>query len=215
MGIGIDFVNRIDELLDERNMSRKDISDILNIAPTTIPNWKTADRIPAAETVKIIADKLEVSAEWLMFGNSFFPKGDESLGSYSRKAVRNRVYEKLAKKLKVENADTEELHKVWIQTGNLTYRALKNWSLGRCNIDLYVFINIACTLGTNINYLLMGADYDVPDNFDESLYKEAVENMNAVRCLANLTGKRKQTSLDVINQMMEFEDLEYKSKTNS
>lgn len=44
---GIAFLNRIDEILEEQNRTRKSFCESLQILPGTMATWKTKDIMPA------------------------------------------------------------------------------------------------------------------------------------------------------------------------
>ena len=55
MASGIELVNRIDEVLLELGISRREFAASINIQPNTMGNWKTNNSMPPLETVEIIA----------------------------------------------------------------------------------------------------------------------------------------------------------------
>lgn len=69
---GIEFVKRIDILLNEIGKTRKEFAKQINVSPSTISTWKTKNIIPPVETVFRISEILNVSINWLITGNDFY-----------------------------------------------------------------------------------------------------------------------------------------------
>ena len=72
---GIELVNRIDKVLKNRNQTRKDFAEKLDINASTIATWKTKDIMPPVQTLYKIAAELNVSLNWLILGDDFFNIG--------------------------------------------------------------------------------------------------------------------------------------------
>ena len=67
------FGNRVKEILDEKDLSQKELAAQLNIAPTTLSGYINNKRQPDFELVKAIAAFLEVSTDYLLeFDGSAF-----------------------------------------------------------------------------------------------------------------------------------------------
>lgn len=73
---GKEIVEIIDLLLQEKNLTRKDFCKSLNIPPSTIATWKTRNIFPTVEPLALIAQKLEISLDWLVCGELFDIPGD-------------------------------------------------------------------------------------------------------------------------------------------
>lgn len=70
MGNGQAFVNRIDEVLKEKNLKRQALTDACGFSVQALTDWKRRDSIPAADIALKIADYLQVSVEWLIDGRA-------------------------------------------------------------------------------------------------------------------------------------------------
>lgn len=67
------FGNKIKEILEEKELSQKELAAHLNIAPTTLSGYINNKRQPDSELVKAIAAFLEVSIDYLFeFDSSDF-----------------------------------------------------------------------------------------------------------------------------------------------
>ncbi|BDC92330.1 helix-turn-helix transcriptional regulator [Treponema bryantii] len=213
MGFGIDLVNRIDQVLSDTGMSRKEFGEKLNIVQSTLATWKSRDICPPVDTLSKIADELEVSLDWLIAGYPGWGVDKETFGENSREAVRERIYKALIKK--DELPSEEELARIHTENKTsfpISYQALRNWSKGRISLDMYFFQQMAYNLKTNIQYLLTGQDDKLPQDFDPVLFKAARENANSVHCLYNLSEDKKKIVSDMLNKLMELEHLEHVSK---
>ena len=216
---GIEFVKRLDQLLEEKNLSRKDLCSLVNLTPNAIATWKIRNSIPSAEILFQIAKKLHVSMEWLLTGASY-QASDYERGKLSRKNIRDRIYKTLASKLKVErSADTETDHITFFSNmPNITYDTLISWEKGYINLESFVFEDIANSLGVSLEYLLTGNDSKNtnPQSFDnatdQNIYETAIRNLNDLFCLDNLSEERRKLAKDMLNQLMKLEHLEYVEK---
>ncbi|GEM_PF-6400495 len=209
---GIIFVNKLDDLLKEFNISRKDFSEQLNLNQTTIAAWKTRDIIPNVELLVQISQLLEVSLEWLVTEISPANINDFQKTVTLRRSIRKRIYERIAELQKIESADNEKTHNLFFKSfPNLTYRLLYNWAEGRADLKEYVLTDIAYSLGIDMSFLINGTRKEKikVENFDKILFLAAQRNQNDLYCLDNLTGKRRQLAKDMLNQLMELEHLEY------
>lgn len=65
---GVDFVKRIDEVLDSKKERRAPMLAALGLPRNAMNNWETNGNIPAADIAVRIADYLNVSVEWLVIG---------------------------------------------------------------------------------------------------------------------------------------------------
>ena len=210
---GIDFVSRIDELLKEINLTRKDFAVQLNIPQTTMSSWKTNNSVPPLETVELIAEKLNVSPSWLLFGDKYVAAEDRNRCYFGRTQIMHRIHCLLLDKTNKQFGEIENQQLFNSTIGHIvSYAKLSSWSKGRCNIDLCIFQQIASELNTSIQYLLTDISAKIPGDFDPVLFNAARENANAVHCLYNLSEDKKKIVSDLLNKLMELEHLEHVSK---
>ena len=220
---GIILVNNLDTLLGEYNISRKELAKQLNINQSTIAAWKARNIIPPVETLYKISSLFEVSIEWLISEPKNSSYNDYHRTLIMRQAIRNRIYECVANKKGVEDADNELMHiSFFTNMPNLTYRLLSNWAKVRIDFSEYVLQDIAFTLGLELDYLINGTDSDETKTDETPLQKNdqyiletARKNLNDLFCLDNLTGERRKLAKDMLNQLMKLEHLEYVEKKKS
>ena len=209
---GISLVNRIDEVLSELGLTRKEFAAKIDVIPTTMATWKTRDIFPPVDTLSKIADELEVSLDWLIAGYPGWGVDKETFGENSREAVRERIYKVITGKEGLTEEEIQAAHTANKISFPISYQALRNWSKGRISLDMYFFQQMAYNLKTNIQYLLTGQDDKLPQDFDPVLFKAARENANSVHCLYNLSEDKKKIVSDMLNKLMELEHLEHVSK---
>ncbi len=65
----MEFVERIDNLLKEKNLKRAALCDAVGIDVTSISAWKKRGTIPAGDVCVKIARYLDVDVEYLITGN--------------------------------------------------------------------------------------------------------------------------------------------------
>ena len=230
---GIQLVETIDLLLQEKNLTRKDFCKSINIPPSTIATWKTRNICPTVDVLSVIADNLGISPDWLVNDSSSFDDLEETLGNYSRKSIRLRIYQSLKNKyVKVDKRFTDdflenenrikELHNYYFSGGYVSYEKLLNWSKGRTDIDIYIFNEWAISLNSTLQFILTGNEILIPSStndysrtFEKRLYDLALEFRNELYCLDCLTGERKQTGSSILNQLMDLEHRIYVEKNGN
>ncbi len=213
---GIDLVNKIDDILNELGESRKEFAKQLDLNPSTIATWKTKNILPPVETLYKIASKLEVSLEWLVTEISISNVDSFHRTVGLRRKIRKRIYDCIATKANVKNADTEEFHRLFFANHqNLTYRILFNWAEGRKNLSECDLKDIAFSLGISMDYLFLGEkkDDNTVEKKDLDILDTAKRNLNDLFCLDNLTEERRKLAKDMLNQLMELENLKYIERT--
>lgn len=227
---GIQLVETIDLLLQEKNQTRKDFCKSINIPPSTIATWKTRNICPTVDVLSVIANNLGISLDWLVNDSSAFDELEETLGNYSRKSIRLRIYQSLKNKyVKVDDRFTDdflenenrikELHNYYFSGGYVSYDKLLNWSKGRTDINIYIFNEWAISLNSTLQFILTGNEILIPSStndysrtFEKRLYDLALEFRNELYCLDCLTEERKKSAITIINQLMELEHLKYVEK---
>ena len=96
------FWGRVLELLEQQGISRKEFAAQLGISYSSIHNGITLGSIPSADIALKIADKLDTSIEYLVYGNQNYtsdkngqPKNREQFLYRKNKDIINAI-EKLA-----------------------------------------------------------------------------------------------------------------------
>lgn len=230
---GVEIVETIDLLLKEKNLTRKDFCEAINIPASTIATWKTRNIFPTIDVLSLIANNLNVSLDWLINDSSDFENKEKILDKYSRKSIRLRIYKALEKKYKerderfsdnfLENETMlRELHKYYFNGGYVSYETLLNWSKGRCDIDIYVFNEWAVSLNSTLQYILTGSEMLIPSDkdgyskaFEKDLYDLALEFRYELYCLHAFSPDRLNNAKYLLKDLLKLEDLEYAEKKKS
>ena len=211
---GIELVNKIDLLLNELHLTRKEFAEQLSLNASTIATWKTKNIIPPMETLAIIAKRLEVSLEWLITKDSQSGIKNTQRVIQTRRLIRNNIYKIISEKHGINDSEHPSNHsRFFSNIPDLTYRLLFNWAEGRINLNEFVLQDIAFLLGVPIEYLFSDSQKDSNNqNFEQNdkyILETALRNLNDLFCLDNLTGERKKTASSILNQLMELEHLKY------
>lgn len=82
----MDFWDRIDQLITEKGLSRKNVADKIEINVGNIASWKTRHNYPSVAVVTKLAAALGTSVEYLVTGEppAFLDTSDRSLLSKAR-----------------------------------------------------------------------------------------------------------------------------------
>lgn len=149
------LVERIDGCLKERNLKRLALCDAVGITPTAITHWKTQKSIPSADTAVKIAQYLDVSIVWLIFGTC--AASDEP---FSPQNIASRIQTLLTSLTGIPSYDKQER---WFTplSGILPFYSFNNWCTGRNYPDLAILEKIAHALSVQLQFLLTGTtDYE-------------------------------------------------------
>ncbi len=63
------FIDRLERLLEERDFQKKDLAEAVGISRTGISTWRVSGALPRADIAIKIARFLNVSVEYLVFGD--------------------------------------------------------------------------------------------------------------------------------------------------
>lgn len=173
------LVDRIDTCLKIRNLKRLALCEVVGITPTAITHWKTQKSIPSADTAVLIAQYLDVSVEWLIFGT--LPDPTES---NSPQAIAIRI-ENALNFLTGISIHTDET--TWFKPleSIIPIHSFYNWRAGRNNPDVAVLQNIADVLGIQLHYLLTGLNDSEYDSFTCGLADKYESFIKAFHCLTD------------------------------
>ena len=104
------FGKRLEFLLDLKVLRKKDLADYLNIAPSTVSGYISDARKPDLDTLKNIADYLNVNSDFLLMRNDDYQ-------TYINKNINGKLIE--------IQFDDETLHLTEKEIGELL-NSLKN-----------------------------------------------------------------------------------------
>lgn len=66
----MNFWDRVNDLLDEKGITKKELAEKAKIDPSTISKGSKESRMPAADTAVLIAQFLDTSVEYLVTGKN-------------------------------------------------------------------------------------------------------------------------------------------------
>ena len=89
MHSGIELVDKIDKLIKEKGISRRQLCADVGISNSTIATWKTKNILPTAELIGKVAKELNVSVDWLLYGNDTEPPNKDD--KYHRENIFYRI----------------------------------------------------------------------------------------------------------------------------
>ncbi len=73
--------DRIDELIKERGITAKQLSQDIGVSPGNITDWKNGKSKPSAEAITKIADYFNVSADYLLGRSDIRYSGERAAAS--------------------------------------------------------------------------------------------------------------------------------------
>ena len=91
-------IPRLFEILDERNLKAKDITNATGIGSGSISDWKSGKSVPTGERLLAVAEFLNVPADYLLGSIDSLPepqKNDENSEMSERDIINARNIEKL------------------------------------------------------------------------------------------------------------------------
>ena len=96
----MDFMTRLYDLREERNMKQKELADMLNIKPSAISKYEKGVSQPGIPTIIKIADIFHVSVDYLLglssvknpySSDKFTPKEAEIITKYRKLTKENQI----------------------------------------------------------------------------------------------------------------------------
>lgn len=63
------FFNNLKQCRLNKNLSQKELAESIGVAPSTYSLYESGKREPDVEKIKLLSEKLDVTADYLLFGN--------------------------------------------------------------------------------------------------------------------------------------------------
>ena len=63
------FLNNLKQCRLHKNLSQKELAESIGVAPSTYSLYESGKREPDVEKIKLLSEKLDVTADYLLFGN--------------------------------------------------------------------------------------------------------------------------------------------------
>lgn len=163
-----EFVEILEDYLKEKKISRRQFCALVDIPNTTISSWKTKNILPSIELVAKIAKFMNVSLDWLVYGDLVENQVKTYENPYSRESILYRIEIVLRQKNADYDYDIESLHNKYLKD-IVDYEVLKNWVEGRANMPEDVLPKIAKKLDVSLQWLLTKDEYHQQD-FNAYIY---------------------------------------------
>lgn len=101
---------KIEELLEEQNMSQRELSKKVGITEATMSRYINGLRVPKADILSKIANALNVTTDYL-FGQSVVPKEDQEIVRKAIKSARQKKYLKVIADADANDIDPDVIQK--------------------------------------------------------------------------------------------------------
>lgn len=164
----LEMLEILDEYLKNENLSRRKFCSLVNIPNSTISSWKQKNVLPSIEVVAKIAQFMNVSLDWLVYGDIGENQGNSYENVYSRRSILYRIKIVLRQKNNDYDYDTESLYNKYLKD-IVDYEVFMNWVTGRANMPEDVLPKIATSLDVSLQWLLTEDEFHQED-FDVHIY---------------------------------------------
>ena len=202
MHSGIELVDKIDKLIKEKGISRRQLCADVGISNSTIATWKTKNILPTAELIGKVAKELNVSVDWLLNGNDTEPPNKDD--KYHRENIFNRIKILLQERCHHEVHEVRELFNIYL-SDIISFDIILNWRLYRIDISEEILIKIANEIDIDVQYILTGESNN-EYTFNPHLYKLAQQNEHLLRCLHNANETDLKFFNEYFNMKMWYQD---------
>ncbi|HOE08812.1 MAG TPA: helix-turn-helix transcriptional regulator [Treponemataceae bacterium] len=170
----VELVEIIDSYLRGKKLSRRQFAVLVDVPISTINSWKVKNVLPSIEFVGKIAKFMNVSLDWLVFGE--MSDGAEAFNNLENTCSRASILYRIGIVLRQNNTDydydIESLHKKYL-SDIVDYEVLINWVNGRNYLPEDVLPKIAEKLKVPLQWLLTKDEYHQED-FNAYIYGLAV-----------------------------------------
>ncbi len=200
---GIEFVEILDNYLKEKGLSRRQFCSLTDIPNSTIGTWKSKNVIPSVELVAKVAQFMNVSLDWLVYGEQYENANsiNTTYNPYSRRSILSRIEKYLIRDDVDTGSDLQTLFKKYL-SNIVEYEIISNWVCGKANLPEDVLPRIADKLDVSLQYLLSGNHYN-KDDFDPQLYERAKKYSKFLTGYSTLEKEEQQFINDYIETKKE------------
>ena len=158
---GIELVEILDEFLKEKKLSRRQFCALTDIPNSTIGTWKSKNVMPSVDLVAKVAKFMNVSLDWLVYGEIFEnePEENNNENPYSRVNIQYRMEIIMRELFKDKIPDTTRthdsryLHELFLND-IVEFDVFENWVLGRGYISDNVLPQIAVVISPKSKILM-------------------------------------------------------------
>jgi len=212
MRTSAEFVKILEDFLEEKKISRRQFCSLVDIPNSTISSWKSKNLLPSIELVAKVARFMNVSLDWLVFGEQFDGANESNTpeNPYSRHSILNRIEIILRQKNQDYDYNPESLHNKYLKD-IVDYDLLLNWRDGKANIPENVLPDIAKKLRVSLQWLLTKDEYHQED-FDAFIYSLAKTYQGLLKGYDCLTEDEQKFVDQYITSRLEVHQLKKENK---
>lgn len=162
---GTSFVERIDQILKEKNIKRQALADAIGIDSSNFAHWKTKNYLPEVTIAYKIAQFLKVSIEWLLTGKVVA----EWISSDVCRLNPIDIFYRLEDRIRwlTSNHSSESHIKpetLYEYIADIVDKeTLASWKEDRLSIDITLLYRISEKLDVQFQWLLTGVDPRTPN----------------------------------------------------
>lgn len=98
------FIKRLKHLLDDREMSQKEIADLIGVSEVTISRYMTGERMPRVGIIRLLAINLNVSTDYLL--------GCSNIKNPYKETKLKPEYYLIAKEMQDVSIDIEDIRSI-------------------------------------------------------------------------------------------------------
>ena len=181
MRTSAEFVEVLEDYLKKKRISRRQFCALVDIPNSTISSWKSKNVLPSIELVAKVAKFMNVSLDWLVFGEQFDNANKQNVleNPFSRKSILYRIEIVLRQNNQDYDYEIESLHQKYL-SDIVDYEVLSNWACGKSNLPENVLPEIAKKLNVSLQWLLTKDEYNQED-FDAFIYGLAKAYSNLLK----------------------------------
>ncbi len=168
----------VEQLVQERGLSKQAFCDTLGFSRSSFINWKNQNSLPNGDVISRIADYFKVDTHWLIYGSIKMPNNYES----SPQAVFDRIYNLLLEETKIPNPDYHKIslkqqEKIWAPVSDIiSVHELINWQYNRIMPTYEQIRDLSNHFHKSMPYIADGINDEIPDYIET--YKVPADDYN-------------------------------------
>lgn len=217
---GIELVDILDKFLKEKKLSRRQFCALTDIPNSTIGTWKSKNVMPSVDLVAKVAKFMNVSLDWLVYGEIFEnePEENNNENPYSRVNIQYRMEIIMRELFKDKIPDTTRahdsryLHELFLND-IVEFDVFENWVLGRGYISDNVLPMIAKKLEVPLQWILTQDGYNQED-FDPYMYSLAKKYYSTLRKYNSVEEEDQKFIDNYLTSKLELRQLKSEKESN-
>jgi len=177
---------KLKNLRETRELTQKDIAEMLNVKPATISRYENGTNEPDAKTLKWYADYFDVSLDWIFSDNDDFLYGYHAV-NISGAGIESCALSQRLKKIRLESGMSQNEVSKKLKISQSTWG---NYEADIRKPDIEMLARIAQFFDVTTDYLLGLTDHPQSIKKDVTVDGHAVEysvNRNVPEAVDGLT----------------------------